>query len=107
MTQKDISNYIKSLHNQRVDKISLIIQVLSCLSFEELQMFHSKMPRMFQGLLKVPYLKRKQYADIFKKGKILWKDCVDVYGAIAFIIQNNAECINHYLNLKHSLDYAT
>lgn len=54
----------------------------------------------------VSYLKRKNFADIFTKGKVLWKDAKDLYGAIAFVILNNAKEINHYIQLKEKLDFA-
>ena len=107
MLQQTISKYIYKLRDQHIDKISLITEMLSVLSFGELQNLRKHTPRMFHGLLKVPYLRRKQYADIFTKGRVLRKDCVDIYGALTFVIQNNAESINHYIELKHSLDDAT
>ena len=62
---------------------------------------------MFQGFLKLPYLRRKSFGDLIKKGKAIWTDAVDIYGALTFIIQQNAELINHYVELKEKLDLAT
>lgn len=106
MGQTNVNKYISLLSNQRVNKFNLIAEVLSTLSFDELQAFKRKTPVIYKGLLMVSYLKRKNFADIFTKGKVLWKDAKDLYGAIAFVILNNAKEINHYIQLKEKLDFA-
>ena len=93
--------------NNKINKVSLIIEVLSRLSYKELLCFKRKIPSVFHSLLKVPYLRRKNFDDIFRTGKILYKNPVDLYGTLAFIIQNNDNIINHYVRLKEQLDYET
>lgn len=107
MIKTGISYHLSQLTNPKVNKNSLIIEILSKYSYSELLTFKRRIPHIFMSLLKVPYLRRRNFADIFKVGKVLWAGTVDVYGAIAFIIQNNSEEINHYLELKKKLDYAT
>lgn len=107
MDKSNIKKYINYLSNTRINKTKLIVEVLSQLSYYDLQTFKKLSPKMFYGLLKVPYLKRKKYADIFNEGKVLWKDTIDVYGALSFVILNNADNINHYVVLKQQLDYNT
>ena len=107
MEVSNINKYISALSNRKVNKFNLITEVLSVLSFDELQLFKSKTPVIFQGLLKLSYLKRRSFSDIFYKGKILWANCKDLYGAITFIVQNNAKDINRYLELKEKLDRST
>ena len=107
MIKTSIAHHLSQLTNPKVNKNNLIIEVLSNYSYPDLLSFKRRTPHIFMSLLKVPYLKRKSFEDIFKVGKVLWDGTVDVYGAIAFIIQNNANEINHYLELKEKLDYAT
>lgn len=108
MTDKSrIGYYISKYTNPKVDKIVLVVEVLSNYSFSDLQVFQSRTPNLFKGLLKLPYLKRKTFSSIFKTGKALWHETVDPYGAISFIILNNDKEINHYLELKEKLDFAT
>lgn len=102
-----INKYISALSNPKVNKYDLMAEVMSVLSFDELQFFKRKTPMLFQGLLKFSYLKRKKFSDIFSKGKILWSNSVDLYGTLSFIIQNNSKDINRYLQLKEELDNAT
>lgn len=107
MGKTNVRYYLTQLSNHKVNKQSLMIEILSSFSYQELVSFKEKVPRVFQGILKMPYLKRKSFSDIFKTGKILWSGSTDLYGSIAFIIQNNALDINRYIELKEQLDYAT
>lgn len=61
---------------------------------------------IFHRFLKIPHLKRKSFKDIFRRGYFL-RDNSDLFGALTFIIQNNAEDINNYIALKEKLDTAT
>lgn len=107
MGKSDINKYIALLSKPKINKLNLITEVLSELSFEELQSFKRKTPVLFQGLLKVSYLKRNSFADFFTKGRVLWTNTTDIFGALTFIILNNAKDINHYIQLKEQLDLAT
>ncbi len=102
-----ISFYLRQLSNSRINKVSLINEALSNLTYDELQVFKKKVPSLFGSLLKNPYLRRKRFSDIFGSGKFLLGEFVDVYGALAFIILNNSKEINRYLELKNKLDFFT
>lgn len=103
----NVSYYIPYLSKPRIDKLALVAEVLSKFEYKDIVRFKNMTPRVFQSLLKMPYLRRKSFGDIIKRGKVIWADVVDVYGAITFIIQQNADVINHYLELKEKLDIAT
>lgn len=107
MDQTKINYYLPFFSNTRVNKLDMMTEVLSVLSFDELQLFKRKTPVLSQGLLKIPYLKRKSFSEIFTKGRALWNETKDVYGAIAFVILNNAQEINRYIQLKEKLDILT
>ena len=102
-----IAKYISILSNSRINKNALITEVLSRCTLQELETFGKRTPKIFHGLLRIPYLKRKQYSDIFETGRVLLRDTVDIYGAIAFVILNNVEAINRYVELKLKLDEST
>lgn len=104
---KNISFYIPLFSRPRVDKTALITEVLSKFEYKDLLRFKNMMPRVFQGLLKLPFLRRKSFGDIIRRGKPIWADVKDVYGALTFIIQQNADLLNHYVELKERLDLAT
>jgi hypothetical protein len=107
MDKKNINRYIEMFCKPKINKINLVAEVLSRFQYGELQTIQKRTPRMFQSLYKVPYLKRSSISDIFSIGKILWDNTVDVYGALTFVILNNAKEINHYVKLRRQLDYAT
>ncbi len=103
----NVSFYIPYLSKPRVDKWALVVEVLSKFEYKDIVRFKNMTPSVFQSLLKLPYLRRKSFGDIIKRGKVIWTDVVDVYGAITFIIQQNADVINRYVVLKEKLDIAT
>ena len=103
----NLSYYIPLFSRSGVDKTTLVAEVLSKFEYNDLLRFKKLTPRVFHGLLKLPNLRRKNFGDIIKKGKALWADVVDIYGALTFIIQQNADIINHYIDLKEKLDRAT
>ena len=107
MTKSKVSTLISQLSNSKINKLNLIVEAFSTLTYDELKKFDSRIPQIFRGLLKIPYLKRKSFSDIFTSGKVLWSNTVDMYGALSIIILNNAKELNKYIALKESLDYAT
>jgi len=84
-----------------------VAEVLSKFEYKDLLRFKNMTPKAFHSLLRLPNLRRKNFGDIIKKGKVIWPDVVDIYGALTFIIQQNADVINHYVVLKEKLDLAT
>lgn len=105
--KSNFNNYIKCFTNSKIDKQKLIVEILSKFNLNELITFKKRTPSIFQSLLRIPSLKRKQFSDILSKGKPLKRNTVDIYGALTFIILNNATSINQYLRLKKELDLAT
>lgn len=95
------------LRDPKINKHRLIAEVLSSFSFDELQIFKRRMPKMFHGLLKVPKLKRKCFDEVFVKGQVLSKESVDIYGSMTFIVLNNVTEINKYIEIKNQLIQAT
>lgn len=107
MANLNYTKYIGMLRDPKVNKHLLIAEVLSSFSFDELQTFKRRMPKMFHSLLKVPKLRRKCFDDVFVKGRVLSKESVDIYGSMAFIVLNNASELNNYLKIKNQLIHAT
>lgn len=103
----NLSFYIPYFSRSGVDKTALVTEVLSKFEYKDLLRFKKMTPRVFHGLLRLPNLRRKNFGDIIKKGKTIWADVVDIYGALTFIIQQNADVINRYIELKEKLDTAT
>ena len=107
MANMNYTKYMGMLRDPKVNKHLLIAEVLSSFSFDELQIFKKRMPKMFHSLLKVPKLKRKCFDEVFVKGQVLSKDSVDIYGSMAFIVLNNATELNKYIEIKNQLIQAT
>ncbi len=102
-----ISFYLSQLSNSRINKVLLINDALSNLTYDELQVFRKRVPSLFRSLLKNSYLRRKRFSDIFGSGVFLLNEFVDVYGALTFVVLNNSKEINRYLELKNKLDFFT
>lgn len=107
MGKINYSRYVGLMRNPKVNKHLLIAEVLSLFSFDDLQAFKRKLPKMFHRILKVPKLKKKCFEDVFVKGIMLPKDTVDIFGSMTFIVLNNATEINRYIKLKNQLILAT
>ncbi len=103
----NISYYISYLSKGRVDRTALLLEVLSVFEYADLVRFKKQVPHTFHGLLKLPYLKRTSFGDLIRKGKSISPFVKDIYGALTFIIQQNADIINRYVELKDKLDLAT
>ena len=103
----NLSYYIPFFSKARIDKTTLVVEVLSQFEYKDIIRFKNMTPRVFHGLLKLPYLRRKNFGDLIKRGKPIWSKAKDVYGAVVFIIQQNADIINRYVELKEKLDLAT
>lgn len=107
MGKTEFDNYIRLMRNPRISKPYLVADILSAFTFEELKSFKKRVPGIFHGMLKMPNLKKRKFEDIFVVGNILKKDVADIFGSLAFIIIENADSINRYLELKKRLDFAT
>lgn len=103
----NISFYLSYLTKPRVDKNALMVEVLSKFEYKDLLRFKAKTPLVLKGLLKLPFLRRKSFGELAKRVKPIWDDVVDIYGAMTFIVEQNADAINRYIVLKEKLDIAT
>ena len=89
-----------------MDKERLVIDIYSNFKYQDFYKLKKSLPQVFHHFLQIPRLKRKSFKDIFRRGYFL-SDNSDLFGALTFIIQNNAEDINNYIALKEKLDIAT
>lgn len=107
MGKAEFGKYIALMRNPKINKTALVSAILSDCTFEELKSFRKKVPGLFQGMLKMPYLRKKRFENVFVKGFSLKRDAKDIFGALTFVILNNADVLNNYLTLKTQLDIAT
>lgn len=106
-TQIKINNINRKLLDKNTDKISLVCAAMCDTTYEELNIIYSKVSVLHKGLFALPFLKRKSYNDIFKRGYYLSNDSIAKYiGVVLFVLERNAQLINSYLRLREKYEDA-
>lgn len=107
-TKKNIiADINKKLMNPRTDKIWLIASILDDSDYDELNSIYNKVSVLHRGLFALPYLRRKDYDTIFKRGHFITnKSIVRYIGVVLFVLQKNQKLIQEYIELRYKYECA-
>lgn len=87
------------------DKVKAIDYIAQQYDYSEMTEFFKRTPKIFKGLCALPYLKRKSYADIYRKGWVIQHDSIlGTIGLIAFVCERNKELLTNYLALRKKFE---
>ena len=87
--QNKISRYLNALQNPQLDKLAVVADIFSHLSYDELNVLNKRVPRLFQSLISLNYLKRQSYEKVFNSGYQFDKgdDVCEYIGTLAYIFE--------------------
>ncbi len=100
-----ISKYISSLKRQP-DKLAVISEMLSNLSYDELIEANKKIPKIFASLINLKYLRRRSFSKIASSGYYFEKgdNICEYIGVLAYIFEQHKECLNLFVDLFYEFE---
>lgn len=105
---KKVQKWLSLLKQNNSLKLNVLIMALEDCNYEELNLLYGKVPTILRGLMSLSFLKRKDYASIFKNTTVNpAKDVVGHIGLMVYILTKHANDINEYVMLKEQLDRLT
>ena len=102
MDKSLLKSFISDLNKRNKDKLPLLAGLFQCCtSYEDLCYVFDNTPKIHQGLLSAPYLKRKSYNEIQKNGFSFRIQSVEHYLSIVlFLVEHNLSLFKYYQTLK-------
>lgn len=100
-SNKRISKYIPLFNRTDINKIILISDILSKLTYDEIVLLKKKVPKLFHGLFKVKYLRRCSYSEVASSGSYIQKgdDIIEYFGTLAYIFEQHKDILNLFVGL--------
>lgn len=104
--QNKISRYLAALQNPQLDKLGVVSEIYSNLSYDELHVFEKRVPRLFHGLIGLNYLKRQSFERVFNSGYQFDKgdDFCEYIGVLAYIFEQHQKELNLFLKLYNEFE---
>ena len=104
--QNKISRYLAALQNPHLDKLAVVADIFSHLSYDELHVFKKRVPRLFQSLINLNYLKRQSFDKVFNSGYQFDKgeDICEYIGMLAYIFEEHQKELNLFLKLYNEFE---
>ena len=104
--QNKISRYLAALQNPQLDKLGVVSEIYSNLSYDELQVFKKRVPRLFQSLVSLTYLKRQSFEKVFNSGYQFDKgdDVREYVGMLAYIFEQHQKELNLFMKLYYEFE---
>lgn len=105
-SKNNVSKYCKLLRSPSTNKLAIISDMLSELSYDELIAMAKRASKMYSSLVKVKYLKRQSYNKVASSGYYFGKekDICGYFGTLAFIFEQNKEELNLFVDLFYQFE---
>lgn len=103
--RKKVQRWLSLLTQNNSLKLNVLITALEDCNYDELNLLYKKVPTILRGLMSLSFLKRRDYASIFKNTSVRpAKDVAGYIGLMVYILTKHANDINKYVKLKEKLD---
>ena len=101
-----ISKYISLLKDQRSNKLVVVSEMLSNLSYDELIEANRRTPKIFASLISLKYLRRSSFGKIASSGYYFEKgeNICEYIGVLAYIFEQHKECLNLFVDLFYEFE---
>lgn len=105
MKKSQLKTFIDKLHERGYNHVVVINTLLQEASYDDMISFETMLPRVFHGLLRLPYLRRKSYASIYTTGYRITKETPEAYlDIMMYIIKKNADVISQYVKYRDEIE---
>lgn len=103
MEQKNslLSKYISLFRDPKSNKLAIVSDMLTSLTYDELIALKKKTPQLFSSLVNVNYLRRQSYNKVTTSGYYFEKgdDICEYYGTLAYIFEQHKTFLNQFVDL--------
>ena len=107
MTNKEINKYIKEITENILNPVLVVNSLMEVASYDDMKIFEKKLPFIFRGLLKLPYLRRKEYKSVFTTGYLINKNTpIQYIDLLIYIFEKNSDILNIYVQYRDEYETA-
>ena len=107
MTNKELNKYIKEIIENKYSPVLVVNSLMEYASYDDMKVFEQKLPIIHRGLLKLPYLRRKEYKSVYTTGYLINKNTpVDYIDLLIYIFEKNADVLNIYVQYRDKYEIA-
>ena len=103
MKQKNslLSKYISLFRDPKSNKLAVVSDMLTNLTYDELVTLKKKTPQLFSSLVNVNYLRRQSFNKVTTSGYYFEKgdDIYEYYGTLAYIFEQHKTFLNQFVDL--------
>mgnify|MGYP003312344834 CR=1 FL=1 len=101
-----LQKYISAFSNPKIEKLGLIANILSDLSYDELHKLKVRIPKMFSSIIEVKYLKRTSFEKVASSGYLIDKkgNIVEYLGVLAYIFEQHQNDLNLFVQLQSEFE---
>ena len=107
MTNKEIKKYIRDITENKLSPVLIVNSLMEVASYDDMKAFEQKLPVIYRGLLKLPYLRRKEYKGVFTTGYLINKSTpIDYIDLLSYIFEKNSDILNVYVQYRDAYEIA-
>lgn len=101
-----LKKYISDFSNPKIEKLGLIANILSDLSYDELHKLKIRTPKIFSSIIEVKYLKRLSFEKVASSGYLIDKkeNIVEYIGVLAYIFEQHQYDLNLFIQLQSEFE---
>ena len=71
MTNKELNKYVREITERKFNPVLCINSLMEVATYNDMKAFELKLPIVHRGLLKLPYLRRKDYSNVLTTGYLI------------------------------------
>lgn len=107
MTNKEINKYIREITEDKLSPVLVVNSLMEVASYDDMKAFEHKLSVIYRGLLKLPYLRRKDYKSVFTTGYLINKSTpIDYIDLLIYIFEKNSDILNVYVQYRDAYEIA-
>lgn len=101
MTNKELNKYVREITERKFNPVLCINSLMEVATYNDLKAFELKLPIVHRGLLKLPYLRRKDYSNVLTTGYLINRESpIDYIDLLVYIFEKNADILTKYASYR-------
>ena len=101
MTNKELNKYVREINERKFNPVLCINSLMEVATYNDMKAFELKLPIVHRGLLKLPYLRRKDYSNVLTTGYLINRESpIDYIDLLVYIFEKNADILSKYASYR-------
>lgn len=101
MTNKELNKYVREITERKFNPVLCINSLMEVATYNDMKAFELKLPIVHRGLLRLPYLRRKDYSNVLTTGYLIDRESpIDYIDLLVYIFEKNADILTKYVSYR-------